>query len=67
MGVETATFTMTGQVAYLAPTGKDLDELEFDDFDVMFAPGAGTFDLCARALDGLVEGTFKIFYTFSTG
>jgi putative intracellular protease/amidase len=78
LGVEGATFTvtdpdvtaaskMTGQVAYLAPTGKDLDELEFDNFDIMFAPGAGTFDLVVRALNGLVAGTYKIFYTFSTG
>ena len=76
LGVSTATFTiadtdvtanskMTGAIAYIAPTGKELDELEFDNFDIMFAPGTGTFDMTVRALDGLVAGTFKIYYTAS--
>jgi hypothetical protein len=63
----TANSKMTGAIAYVAPTGKDLDELEFDNFDIMFTPGAGTFNMVVRALDGLVAGTFKIYYTASNG
>jgi hypothetical protein len=63
----TASSKMTGAIAYVAPTGKDLDELEFDNFDIMFTPGAGTFNMVVRALDGLVAGTFKIYYTASNG
>ena len=53
---------ITGNLAYVAPTGKDLDELEFDSFDLMFAPGSGSFTLYARALEGQVAGKFKINY-----
>ena len=63
----TANSKLTGAIAYVAPTGKDLDELEFDDFDIMFTPGAGTFNMVVRALNGLVAGTFKIYYTVSAG
>lgn len=51
-----------GDVAYEAPTGKDLDELEMDGLDLKFAPGSGQFTLYARGLDGPVHDKFKINY-----
>jgi hypothetical protein len=63
----TATSKLVGAIAYEAPTGKSLDELEFDNFDLMFTPGAGNFTLVARALDGPVAGTFKVNYSASAG
>jgi hypothetical protein len=76
--VESATFTITdtnitaasnivGQIAYVAPTGKDLDELEFDSFDLRFAPGAGQCTLYARSLEGYVADKFKINYSYNIG
>ncbi len=53
---------LIGNVAYEAPTGKDLDELEMDGLDLKFAPGAGQFTLYARGLDGYVADRFKINY-----
>lgn len=58
----TASSQLIGSVAYEAPTGKDLDELEMDGLDLKFAPGAGQFTLYARGLDGYVADTFKINY-----
>jgi hypothetical protein len=56
---------ITAQVAYLAPTGKDLDEIEMDDLIIRCGSGAGTFDMFVRAADGsYLEGKFKINYTF---
>jgi hypothetical protein len=54
---------LIGQVAYEAPTGKELDELEMDALDLKFGPGSGQFTLYARGLDGYVADTFKINYT----
>ncbi len=56
------TSQLMGNVAYEAPTGKDLDELEMDTIDLKFAPGAGQFTLYARGLDGYVADKFKINY-----
>jgi hypothetical protein len=56
---------ITMQLAYVAPTGKDLDELEFDSFDFRCAPGSGTFTLHARALEGLVADKFKVNYSYN--
>lgn len=73
-GVSEASFTITdaavsgtskliGNVAYVAPTGKDLDELDMDQLDLKFAPGTGEFTLYATALnDCLVAGAFVINY-----
>jgi hypothetical protein len=73
-GVSEASFVITdaavsaaskliGTVAYVAPTGKDLDELEMDQLDLKFAPGSGAFTLYATALNEcLVHGAFKINY-----
>lgn len=51
-----------GTVAYVAPTGKDLDELEMDGLDLKFAPGSGQFTLYARGLDGYVADKFVVNY-----
>jgi len=53
------------QTAYVAPTGKSLDELEFDSFDFRCAAGTGNFTLYVRSLEGLVADKFKINYSFS--
>jgi hypothetical protein len=71
-----ATFTITdadivstsyiiGDIAYVAPTGKDLDELEFDSFDFRFVAGTGQCTLYAKALEGLVADKFKINYVIN--
>lgn len=49
-------------IAYEAPTGKDLDEVEMDPFNVRAAPGSGEFTLWLQALHGLVIGKFKVNY-----
>lgn len=51
---------ISGSVAYEAPTGKDLDELEMDDLQLRFGAGSGQFTINARGNAGYVEGTFKI-------
>lgn len=56
------TSQLIGNVAYDAPTGKDLDELEMDGLDLKFAPGAGQFTLYARGLDGYIADKFKVNY-----
>lgn len=51
-----------GSVAYEAPTGKDLDELEMDALDLKFGPGAGQLTIRARGLDGYLADKFRINY-----
>jgi hypothetical protein len=58
----TAGSQLIGSVAYEAPTGKDLDELEMDGLDLKFAPGSGSFTLYVRGMDGYVADKFKINY-----
>ena len=54
---------LVARLAYVAPTDKYLDELEFDTFDFQCVQaGAGSFTLYARALDGPVSGKFKVNY-----
>lgn len=53
---------ITGTVAYEAPTGKDLDELDMDSIDLKFAPGNGTLLIKARGLEGYLHGAFKVNY-----
>ena len=72
--VADATFTITdasvstssqliASLAYETPTGKDLDELEFDNFEIICKPAAGSFDMLIRTTDGsLVADKFKINY-----
>ncbi len=43
---------ISAQVAYIAPAGKDLDEIEMDDIILRCSAGAGSFTVFARAADG---------------
>ncbi len=56
------TSQLIASVAYEAPTGKDLDELDMDGLDLKLAPGAGQFTIYARGMDGYVADKFKINY-----
>lgn len=58
----TALSQIIGSVAYEAPTGKDLDELEMDGIDLKFGPGVGQLTIYARGMDGYVADKFKINY-----
>lgn len=53
------------QVAYVAPTGKELDELEFDPIELRCSSGTGSFTLYAIPLDGPVHDKFVVNYTFN--
>jgi len=54
------------QLAYVAPTNKSLDELEFDTFDFRAAAGASQFTLLATSLEGYVADKFKINYVYNS-
>ena len=56
------TSQITGNIAYEAPTGKELDELECDSIDLKFAPGNGEFKIYAKSLEGYISDKFKINY-----
>ena len=58
----TLTSHLIGTVAYVAPTGKDLDEMEMDNIDVKFAPGSGQFTVRVTGEEGYLADTFKINY-----
>jgi len=53
---------ITAKVAYEAPTGKDLDEVEMDMLELLCGPGSGQFTLFARGMEGYVHDKFKINY-----
>ena len=53
---------IVAQIAYVAPTGKDLDELEFDALDFRCVAGTGDFTLYARAIEGPVADKFVVNY-----
>jgi hypothetical protein len=61
----TTSSIIVAQIAYVAPTDKDIDELEFDFFDFRCTAGTGNFTLYARSLEGLVADKFKIFYSYN--
>ncbi len=57
------TSQLIAQVAYEAPTGKDLDELEMDDLQIRCQPGTGQFLMFIRTADGsYLADKFKINY-----
>lgn len=59
----TGTSQIVAQLAYVTPTGKALDELEFDSLELRCAPGVGQFTLYATVTDGgMVADKFQIFY-----
>ncbi len=54
---------LLAQVAYEAPTGKDVDEIEMDDLQLRCQAGTGQFLLFAQASDGsYLADKFKINY-----
>ena len=53
---------IVGTVAYEAPTGKDLDELDMDALDLKFGPGSGQFTLYVTGRDGYIADKFKVNY-----
>ena len=60
-GVTSASI-ITGSVAYLAPTGKDLDEIDMDELSLSFGAGSGSFTIFARGLSGYIADKFIINY-----
>lgn len=61
----TATSKIVATLAYEAPTGKDLDELEMDDLIIKCGPaGVGSFTMFITAADGsYLADKFKINYS----
>lgn len=57
-----ASSQIIGGIAYEAPTGKDLDELEMDAIDVKFQPGSGEFIVRLTGLNGYLADKFKVNY-----
>lgn len=57
-----ATSLITGQIAYTAPTGKDLDEIEMDVIDLVFGASVGQITIYAHGRDGYVADKFKVNY-----
>lgn len=57
------TSQITGNIAYEAPTGKDLDEITMDVIDLKFGPGNGQFTIYAVGRDGYLHDKFKVNYT----
>lgn len=59
----TNTSQIIATVAYEAPTGKDLDELQMDELIIMCGNGVGTFDMYIKSADGsYLADKFKINY-----
>lgn len=58
----TTSSNIIGWIAYVAPTGKDLDEVEMDLIDLKFGPGSGQFTVFAKPMEGYVADKFKINY-----
>lgn len=61
----TASSKIIGGIAYKAPTGKDLDELEMDALGLKFEPGSGTFNVKISGLEGYIADKFVIWYQFA--
>lgn len=63
-GSVTATSKIIPVLAYAAPTGKDLDELEMDSLHIVAGNcSVGQFDMYVKSNDGsYLEGKFKIDY-----
>tara|TARA_R110000822_G_scaffold127454_1_gene262968 strand:- start:18147 stop:18446 length:300 start_codon:yes stop_codon:yes gene_type:complete len=56
---------MLGGVAYKKPTGKDLDEISMDSFDLKFEPLLGSFNVLIKGLEGYISDKFIIWYTYN--
>lgn len=62
-GVSTSS-KIIGGIAYKAPTGKELDELE-EPLEVKFEPLTGTFNVHIKGLEGYISDTFVVWYLFA--
>jgi hypothetical protein len=60
-----ATSKILGGVANIAPTGKDLDEVEADALELKFQPQAGSININIKGLEGAIADKFKLWYTFA--
>ena len=62
------TSNITASIAYEAPTGKDLDEIEMDSFNVICGQATnGTFKIIVKSIDGsYLADKFKINYSITT-
>tara|TARA_R110000822_G_scaffold89740_1_gene207634 strand:- start:1603 stop:2277 length:675 start_codon:yes stop_codon:yes gene_type:complete len=62
------TSNITAQIAYEAPTGKDLDEIEMDSFQIICGQSTnGTFKIIVKSVDGsYLADKFKINYSITT-
>lgn len=58
-----STSRITGNIAYQAPTGKDLDELEMDAIDLKFGAGNGQINVYMKGLEGYIHDKFVLNYT----
>ncbi len=56
------TSQLIATLAYEAPTNKDLDEIEMDEFEINCKPAAGSFDMLMKSRHGSVYGKFKVNY-----
>ncbi len=61
----TTSSKVLGGIAYVAPTGRDLDEVEMEPFNLNFSGGSGVVNLWAQAIEGPVTGKYKVWYTFA--
>lgn len=61
----TAASKIIGGLAYKAPTGKDLDELDMDALDLKFEPLSGSFNVHIKGLEGYISDKFIIWYLFA--
>jgi len=57
------TSIIIAQVAYEAPTGKQLDEMTMDQIELKCGAGSGQFQMFAKGHDGYVADKFKVSYT----
>lgn len=55
------------ELAPLKPTDKDIDELEFDSFDIISFANNGSIDIFVKSLEGEVSGKFKFMYEVLRG
>ena len=62
------TSNITASIAYEAPTGKDLDEIEMDSLDIICGQATnGTFKIIIKSIDGsYLADKFKINYSITT-
>ena len=56
---------VVAQLAYVAPTGKELDECDMDSFQISCSAGSGNFTMYIKARDGYVADKFKFNYYHS--